>query len=378
MQDPGKWKIPYNIEFNLCCGVNFIGGKYDPNIDAKAFKNVFQVSFELYLNETTYFSDIVLPDACFLESMSVSIDYPARIAPVSDEWSYSLKQRVIQPLFKRRQAAEVILEIAERVGIIKEYYEVLNGYHFREPYKLRPDERYTWEEIIDRRYTSLFGSQHGLEWFKKNGVIKWRRKVEEIYWKPFIGGRTSVYNEYLKRVANQVERVIKDNGLQQLDLSHFQPLPDWRPCRSNKEKRSEYDLFVVWRRDSVVSHRWTHQHPWIDEICKMDPYIYYIAINSDTAKKKGLKNGDWVELTSAATGNSVKGRVQLSEGIHPEVIALSGGGGHWAKGLPIASQPGKGVLFEWLIPVSFDQDVDTVTLSIDWCVKGKLSKISKE
>jgi len=109
----------------------------------------------------------------------------------------------------------------------------------------------------------------------------------------------------------------------------------------------------------------------------MDPYMYNLAINAETAKKKGLKNGDRVELTSASTENSVKGRIQCTEGIHPEVMAISGGGGHWAKGLPVASQPDKGVLFEWLIPLSFDQDIDMVTFSIDWCVKGKLSKLER-
>jgi len=83
MQNPEKWKVPYNIEFNLCGGVNFLGGKYDPTIDVEAFKNVFQVSFELYLSETTYFSDIVLPDTCFLEATSFSIDRPGySAAPV--------------------------------------------------------------------------------------------------------------------------------------------------------------------------------------------------------------------------------------------------------------------------------------------------------
>ena len=375
MQHPERWNIPYKIEMNLCGGVNFIGGKSDPKIDAEAFKDVFQVSFELYLNETTDFSDIVLPDACFLESSSFEIEYPGRVVPVGKEWSYSFRQRAILPLFKRRQTAEVLLELADRVGIRKEYYDALNGFHFREPFKLKATEKYTWEEIIDRRYQSLFGMEHGIEWFKKNGLIKWPRKVEEIYWKPFVKGRTSVYNEFLKEVADQIQKVIEENGLPQINLSHFQPLPDWRPCRSHQERRDGYDLFIVWRRDSFVSQRWTHQHPWVDEICQMDPYMYHLAINTETAKKRGLKNGDWVELTSASTGNSVKGRIQCTEGIHPEVIAISGGGGHWAKGLPVASQPDKGVLFEWLIPLSFDQDIDMVTFSIDWCVKGKLSKL---
>jgi anaerobic selenocysteine-containing dehydrogenase len=224
----------------------------------------------------------------------------------------------------------------------------------------------------------LFGPQHGLDWFEKNGVITWPRKAEEIYWKPFVGGRTFIYAEYLKEVADQVEKVTTENGLPRLDLTPFQPLPDWRPCRSHQEKRSEYDLFVVWRRDSLVAQRWTHQHPWLDEACEIDPYVYHVIINSDTAEKKGLKIGDWVDLTSATSKNSIKARARLSEGIHPEVVCIPGGGGHWAKGLPIASQRDKGALFEWLVRFGFGEDIDPVTLNVDWCVKVKVSKTDKE
>ena len=377
IEDPKRWKIPYDIEFHMSGAVNYVGGTADPRIDADAFKDIFQVSFELYLNETTELSDIVLPDACFLESLSFSIDKPARMAPVGSQWAYSLKQRVVYPLFERRQAAEVFLDIAGRLGILEDYYDVISG-SLRKPYTLSPTQRYTWPEIVDRRYKSLFGPQHGLDWFEENGVITWPRKAEEIYWKPFVGGRTFVYAEYLKEVADQVERVIEENGIPRLDLTPFQPLPDWRPCRSHQEKRSEYDLFVVWRRDSLVAQRWTHQHPWLDETCEIDPYVYRVIINSDTAGKKGLKAEDWVELTSSTSGNSVRARVQLSEGIHPEVVCIPGGGGHWAKGLPVASQQDKGALFEWLVQFAFDQDIDPVSLNVDWCVRVKISKFEKE
>ena len=56
-----------------------------------------------------------------------------------------------------------------------------------------------------------------------------------------------------------------------------------------------------------------------------------------------------------------------------EVIAYASGGGHWARHLPIASQPGKGVSPLWLIPLSWDY-VDTVTFNLDVCVKVKVTK----
>lgn len=107
----------------------------------------------------------------------------------------------------------------------------------------------------------------------------------------------------------------------------------------------------------------------------MDPSIYGIAINTETAERKGIKSGDWVVIESAGTGHKVEGRATLTEAIHPEVIAYASGGGHWSKHLPIASQREKGICPEWLIPLSWDY-IDTVSLNLDLCVKVKVTKKS--
>ena len=61
--------------------------------------------------------------------------------------------------------------------------------------------------------------------------------------------------------------------------------------------------------------------------------------------------------------------------LHPEVVAVGGYGGHWAKTLPIASQPGKGVAFNWLLRQSFEY-LDTISFNQDLCVKVKLTKVA--
>jgi anaerobic selenocysteine-containing dehydrogenase len=96
-------------------------------------------------------------------------------------------------------------------------------------------------------------------------------------------------------------------------------------------------------------------------------------MNTATAAKKGFKDGDTVLIQSAGTGSVVEGRVRLTEGIHPEVIAYVSGGGHWAKHLPIASQKGKGILPQWLIPLDWEY-LDVVSLNLDLCVKVKITQ----
>jgi molybdopterin-containing oxidoreductase family molybdopterin binding subunit len=197
--------------------------------------------------------------------------------------------------------------------------------------------------------------------------------VEEVYWRPFIKGRAPIYFEHFKTAGEQIERVKKEHGIPGFDTSDFQPLPDWKPCTSFEEKRPDYDLYGIYYQVPVHTHSSTYNNPWLDEISRLNPWIYDIAINTETAEKKGIKDGDLLLIESAATGHKVEGRAKLSQAIHPEVIAYIRGGGHWAKHLPIASQPGKGICPTWLIPLSWDY-LDTVTFNQDLCVKVKVTK----
>ena len=71
----------------------------------------------------------------------------------------------------------------------------------------------------------------------------------------------------------------------------------------------------------------------------------------------------------------MRGRARLTQAVHPEVVAVSGHGGHWAKRLPLASRPGKGVNFNKLLKQDFAH-MDTLSLNLDLCVKVKVTKVA--
>jgi molybdopterin-containing oxidoreductase family molybdopterin binding subunit len=373
MLEPEKYKVPYKVGFHLQAGSNFLMTMADPNLIARAFKDVFTVCFNIYLDESTDLADIVLPDACYLERLDIIPDWMADI-DLLDHWAYHIRQPVVPPSHQRRPAAEVLLELADRVGILEDMYAVMNvslGLH--KPYTLDPAGKYTWEEIVDRQYKSTFGPEHGLEWFKKNGVLSWPKKVEEVYWRPFIKARVPIYFEFLNKLGEDIEKVKDEFQIPGFDTSDFQPLPDWKPCKSHEDENDDHDLFAIYYRVPLHTFSFTYNNPWLDEASRMDPHVYNISINTETAKRKGIKDGDWIDVESATTKEKVRARAKVTEGIHPKVIAVANCGGHWAKNLPIASQPGKGVCFEWLMALDFDH-IDTVTLNQDLCVKVKVAK----
>lgn len=369
-----KYKIPYKTEFVMHTGGNYMMSFLDPNAVERAFKeDIFIVSCSVFLDESTELADIVLPDACYLEKLDLRADMDSTFSPV-DAWAMHLRQPVVEPMFQRRPSQKVLLELAERLGILGDFYRRINiAFNFKDPYKLDPEQKYTWEEIVDRRLKGYFGPERGLDWFKENGLINWPKKVEEVYWRPFVKARVPIYYEHFKTLGEQIEHIKKEQGIPGFDTSDFQPMPDWKPCASHDEKRHDYDLYGIYYRIPFHTFTSTYNNPLLDEVSKTDPYVYGIAMNTATARKKGIKNGDWVEIQSAGSGHKIEGRAALTEAIHPELIAYASGGGHWAKGLPIASQREKGVCPEWLIPLSWDY-IDTVSFNLDLCVKVKVQR----
>jgi hypothetical protein len=65
----------------------------------------------------------------------------------------------------------------------------------------------------------------------------------------------------------------------------------------------------------------------------------------------------------------VRGRVRLTETVHPDCVGIGGCAGHWAKTLPIAQ--GKGIMFNDLLEVDWDHG-SPVNLNLDTCVKLRI------
>jgi molybdopterin-containing oxidoreductase family molybdopterin binding subunit len=235
---------------------------------------------------------------------------------------------VIEPLGERRQFERVTLELAERLGRRGDLYRVLNAFHnLSGEQALDPSRTYTWEEIVDRRYQAWFGPRFGIEWFRENGVLAWPKRVEEVYWRPFVPVRTPIYFEFFPRIGEEVEQIRQATGIP-FDTADFQPLPDWKPCRSHEEARPDFDLYAIYFRTPFHSFAFTSNNPWLDEISRIDPYNFGININAKTAGRKGIQDGDWIVVESAATGKTARGRARLVQGLHPEVVAMAGSGGH--------------------------------------------------
>jgi anaerobic selenocysteine-containing dehydrogenase len=121
----------------------------------------------------------------------------------------------------------------------------------------------------------------------------------------------------------------------------------------------------------VHTNSLTMENAWLDEAAQMDPFSYFIAINEEVGKKKGLKQGDLVSVENDH-GRKVQGRVRLTQLIHPEGLGVGACAGHWTDGMPRAK--GKGIFFNDLLELDFEHSSPS-NLNLDVCAKVKVTKV---
>jgi len=372
------WKklgIDHKFEAMFSYGCNTVMSLANPAVTAETLKKIpFVVVFEIFHTELTEgFADIVLPDTVYLEETSWVEGYAFNFnhAPGMDDWCYHIQQPVVEPKPGVRNINEVIREILHRLGKTPTVNAFYNYFcEFDEKNKLDPDERPTQAEMCDKVLKYFFGEEHDWEYFKKHGFIRWPKRVEEAYWRYFIDARHPIYLEYLIDIGERIKEITEEAEIN-VNLEQYNPLIPWSPCSIHRLEDPTYDLYCFSYRDILHTGSHTMQQPWIDEASNMNPYTYNITINAAKANKKGLKDGDVIEIESS-TGGRVHGPVKLMEGQHPQVLGIAACSGHWTKGMPIAR--GKGVHYDALMACDLEH-VDPISLNIETAARVKIRKI---
>jgi anaerobic selenocysteine-containing dehydrogenase len=372
-----RFGIEYRPEMLINWGANLLMSIANKETIAKSLSAYkFIVSFDLFLTETSDFVDLVLPDCSYLQSYDSRANFPTIFSHPSSmgEWSWPIRQPIAPPVGEQRRFTDVLLELADRVGFLPDMLAAFNAaLDLEPPHRLDVTRKYTYEEICDTDLKHNFGDERGLDWFKEHGLIKWQKKPEEIYWRAFLDVRVPIYWEWMEDLGEKIAAIAEPRGLP-IPREYYKPMPDWLPCKSHECNKPGFDFFAFYYRDTVHTNSYTMENAWLDEVARLDPFSYAIAINTKSGKRLGLANGDAIWLESE-TGRRIKGRVRLTECIHPEGIGVAALANHWSKGLPVAK--GKGVFFNDLLELTWDH-VSPVNLGLDVCAKVKVIKIAGE
>jgi thiosulfate reductase/polysulfide reductase chain A len=237
----------------------------------------FITTVDIVLNDTAWFSDVVLPEASYLERYDP-------LLPVGDK--AFLRQPVIEPQGDGKSALWIYKQLGERLGLGDFFQYADEEDYIRQ--QLAP-LGISLEEVTAKGYAELPRAEAaGFEWSTPSGKIE-------------------LYSETLAKVG-------------------FPGVPTWE----EPPQPADGEFFLLTGKVAQSTQFGTQNnqllHKYSDE-----PRLW---MNTSTAARLGLEDGDWTEVTSKV--GSVHVLLSSTEAIRPDCVYLTPGYGHLSKGLKTA------------------------------------------
>ncbi len=237
----------------------------------------FIVTVDIIMNDTAWFSDVVLPEASYLERYD-----PLNI--INDR-AY-LRQPVIEPQGEGRSALWIYKQLGERLGL---------GDFFQ----YKDDEDYLRQQLAPLGVS--------LEEVKKKGYAELPKTEAAGFSWNTPSGKIELYSDTLAKVG-------------------FPGVPIWEAPPAPGENEFYLLTGKVAQQSQFGSQNNLYLHKYSDE-----PRLW---MNAKTARGLGMQTGDWVEVTSKVGAVHIK--LLATEAIRPDCVFMTPGYGHLSKGLKIA------------------------------------------
>ncbi len=339
MLDPEKYGFDYAPEALIIYHSNPFTNSGDNAVVEAALKKLdLVVSINIYLDEATDFADVVLPEHSYLERYNL-------INWTHDMEGLQVSQPVVEPLHDSMDGMDILIELAQRADFLfgeDGYNAALNRtLGLAEPHELDLSRKYTYEEILDIQAKCHSGGEKDLAWYKTHGN-SFRPLAPAEKYRTYGDGRLPLFFNYIKTVGDELKGNLEKHEIQKrhglnINTDVYKGLPYWEASPVHAPD-GDYDLYVISYKSYMTTYADTATNPILMDLAKRTPGLMEVVINTAAAKARGLSHGDpvWVESRYAKT----RGVVALTEGIHPQTAAISGGFGRWT-GHPVAH--GKGI-----------------------------------
>ncbi len=295
----------------------------------------FIASFSPFMDETTIISDLVLPDATYLERWQDDHVEPGLGFPM-----FGLRSPAIQkPLHDVRNTGDVLIQIARELeGSVAGSFPWSD---FQEALKVAIKGVFLSRQgsIQAKDFEEFWGAliERGGWWNPPYPFGQWKKKFDTPSGKFefFSLAMEEGLSEASKKSSRDFGRVLSGLKIEvagdKVFLPHFE-----KPRLAGDEK--DYPFYLInYKLMAMAEGRGANQ-PYLQE--SIGPHLYerwdsWIEINPETAKTLGIEDGDLVWLESKAGKAKVKAR--LFPGIQPNCIHIPYGQGHkaygrWAKG----------------------------------------------
>ena len=275
----------------------------------------FYVAMDTHLTESAAFADIFLPAATHLERWNIqwtsgvnripilALTRPVA-QPISEQMTLKLPDMTrrdmlttcFQPLGEARSIDEVLLNLAQKLG-----GQIGSYFNFK-------STRDYVQKVVEQIERS--NNEEGFRHLEQHG-----------FWiAPKSSASYLTYERTGFRTATR-KFEIKSQRLEKMGTSSL-PNPGEVTAKSNT---GTDELILITFSKNIISSQLANCK-YLTEIAHDNP----LWIHPETAKTKGIKNGDRVRLQTSA--GEIETKVRLTESIHPQTVALARDFGHWAIG----------------------------------------------
>ncbi|MFH1141928.1 MAG: molybdopterin-dependent oxidoreductase [Chloroflexota bacterium] len=317
-------EYPYPIEVALGWWNNFTFSAPGCTRWEEALKKVpFVVHHTTHISEWSVYSDIVLPAKTYLEKWGAG-------NPAGGSSLYTgvtLFQPVVEPLYDTRSETELAIDLGKKLGerypSIAKSFDGIGG-----PYG-DTAEGYT-RARMEAFSKTLPG---GWDELKQKGTVdigpykfKWEFDTPSKKFEFYSGTLKSLFEG--KKVTDKELSVyrIKARG----DLLYVPHYED--PTFIGDTAR--FPLVLITYKNALNQEGRSQNAPWAQEMYLAPLYgegwTNFAEINPDTAKRFGITDGAIINVESEV--GKIQAKAKLSDGIHPDVVAMCYGQGHWAYG----------------------------------------------
>ena len=332
MQEAGPNHLkgdPYKLDTAMFYLTNPIWSAPNGKVWEEAMKDVFIIDTSPYGAETAMYADIIVPDHTYLERLQDAPTYPFEGWPMAQ-----LRVPAVKPVHDTKVYGDILIEIGKRMkGPMGEYYKALGDTenvvrHLAKGFEKDPG---------DNGVNSFESWKEKGVWYKK--PYHWRQFRGEFYEWDGKGYNNQMSPEevkakLLKTPSGKFEfksgfiEKHADNFSRQFNIPAERiGLIQWVP----PQYTGGGDLHLVSPKTAMhaegrggnLPHAIAYQQPMHGGNTTV-----YLEIHPDTARARGIRNGDRVKLTSSV--GSIEANCKFFEGTRPDTLVLPMEHGHWS------------------------------------------------
>ncbi len=327
---------PYRPEVLLLYYTNPLFSNPISDLFSKALVEIpFIVSFSPYMDDTTLFADLILPDHTPLERwqddpVSLNKGFPV----------LGIRQPIVKPLYQTKATGDALLQITKSLGgeISKAFpwndFEEVLLYGIRGVFEAKRGDTFglefeqAWTRLLERGGWAAPSYSTFEEFWKqlreKGGW--WDPVYDYKEWNRVFRTSSKKFEFYARTFEQSLPSTA---SIQQKDSSF---LPHWEESKKNGKGKTHPFYLHTFRTMALTGSRNANQ-PWLQSI--VGEYLFerwetWVEINPETASRLGISDRDWVWVESPK--GKIKVRARLYKGAMPDVVSIPFGEGHRSGG----------------------------------------------